>query len=237
MERWAVATPRVSVDRSAAEAAGLTDTDIDEMIDRAAAQAQAYIAQEQSYLVDNPVVSLRYLRRAKAGFKSRARDYSTVRPSDLSRLPRVVSCTSARPIRGAISRRGSPIGLPSLRAQSLRHDLRRGRWSGPASGRNHRPAHQMELWRVLTLTAPSPRSLRSRRRRARREPQRSRSAGSIRALTPEDDLERAIRERIGAGRAPRPSGADSYFDRVSGGVGGGAAALSERYRKLKEGRR
>ncbi len=58
MERWAVATPRVSVDRSAAEAAGLTDTDIDEMIDRAAAQAQAYIAQEQSYLVDNPVVSV-----------------------------------------------------------------------------------------------------------------------------------------------------------------------------------
>ena len=53
-------------------------------------------------------------------------------------------------------------------------------------------------------------------------------------LTPEDDLERAIRERIGAGELPDQA-ARSYFDRVSGGVGGGAAALSERYRKLREG--
>jgi hypothetical protein len=51
-------------------------------------------------------------------------------------------------------------------------------------------------------------------------------------LTPEDDLERAIRERIGAGELPEEA-ARSYFDRVSAGLGGGATALSERYRRLR----
>jgi hypothetical protein len=43
VERWAVATPRISVNRSMAEEMGLTDHDIDTMIDRAAAQAQGAI--------------------------------------------------------------------------------------------------------------------------------------------------------------------------------------------------
>ena len=56
LDRWAVPTPKVVVDRSTAEQIGLTDGDIDAMINDAEAQAQAFISSEQSYLVENSAV-------------------------------------------------------------------------------------------------------------------------------------------------------------------------------------
>jgi len=56
LDRWAVPTPKVVVDRAVAEQIGLTDGDIDAMIDDAEAQAQAFISAEQSYLVENSAV-------------------------------------------------------------------------------------------------------------------------------------------------------------------------------------
>ena len=56
LERWAIPTPKVKVDRSQAEQQGLTDSDLNAMIDDAADQAQAFLATEQSYLVESPVI-------------------------------------------------------------------------------------------------------------------------------------------------------------------------------------
>ena len=53
-------------------------------------------------------------------------------------------------------------------------------------------------------------------------------------ITPEDELERSIRSRIGAGELPEEA-SRSYYDRVTGSMGGGAAALSERYRRQLRG--
>jgi hypothetical protein len=56
LDRWAAPTPKVVVDRAVAEQIGLTDGDIDAMIDDAEAQAQAFISAEQSYLVENAAI-------------------------------------------------------------------------------------------------------------------------------------------------------------------------------------
>ena len=57
LDRWAVPTPKVKVDRSQAESLGLSDADIDAMVEDAEGQAQAFISAEQSYLVENGAVS------------------------------------------------------------------------------------------------------------------------------------------------------------------------------------
>ena len=56
LDRWAVPTPKIVVDRSQGEAMGLTDSDINAMIDEAEGQAQSFLATEQSYLVETGVV-------------------------------------------------------------------------------------------------------------------------------------------------------------------------------------
>ena len=57
VDRWAIPTPKVKVDRSMGEQQGLTDSDIDAMIDDAEEQIQSFISAEQQYLVENPVIS------------------------------------------------------------------------------------------------------------------------------------------------------------------------------------
>jgi hypothetical protein len=56
LERYAVPTPRITVDRSAAELNGYSDGDIDAMVDDGEAQAQAMISGERQYLIQNEVI-------------------------------------------------------------------------------------------------------------------------------------------------------------------------------------
>ena len=56
LDRWAVPTPKVTVDRSVAEQQGYTQSDIEVMIDEAEAQAQNFLSSEQSYLVESSAV-------------------------------------------------------------------------------------------------------------------------------------------------------------------------------------
>ena len=56
LDRYAVPTPRITVDRAAAELGGYSDGDIDAMIDDGEAQAQALIAGERQYLIENEVI-------------------------------------------------------------------------------------------------------------------------------------------------------------------------------------
>lgn len=55
--RWTAPTPVVKVDRSAIEASGYSDEDVDTMIQNAAIQASNYASLEQSFLVANAVIS------------------------------------------------------------------------------------------------------------------------------------------------------------------------------------
>lgn len=68
LDRWAIPTPKVSIDRSVAELQGLSDGDIDSMIDDAEAQAQAFISAEQSYLVENAAVKFESYGSAVSNF-------------------------------------------------------------------------------------------------------------------------------------------------------------------------
>jgi hypothetical protein len=233
MERWAVATPRVSVDRSAAEAAGLTDTDIDEMIDRAAAQAQAYIAQEQSYLVDNPVVSFDTFGEQKL---DSSHALATIAQCDhqislaflASFMHLGVTDTGSRSV-GEVHLsvfRRSALNLCDMVAAAVSGEDRRG---GGTIGRlikwNYGECNPSQLPRLVHSGLDADELAESLNALA--------PLVQFGLLTPEDDLERAIRERIGAGELPEQA-ARTYYDRVAGGLGGGAAALSERYRKLRE---
>ena len=56
LDRYAVPTPRITVDRAAAELGGYSDGDIDAMIDDGEVQAQALIAGERQYLIENEVI-------------------------------------------------------------------------------------------------------------------------------------------------------------------------------------
>ncbi len=57
LEKWAVPTPIVKVNRQAIDQMGISNGDVDAMINEAQQQAQAYVVQEQSYLVENNIVS------------------------------------------------------------------------------------------------------------------------------------------------------------------------------------
>jgi hypothetical protein len=56
LERWALPTPKIVIDRSEAEMQGLTDSDLNKMYDEAIDQAEAFLATEQSYLMESPVI-------------------------------------------------------------------------------------------------------------------------------------------------------------------------------------
>ena len=234
MERWAVATPRVAVDRSAAEAAGLTDTDIDEMIDRAAAQAQAYIAQEQSFLVDNPVVSFQTFGEQKldsshalATIKECDHQLSMAFLASFMNLGTTdTGSRSVGEVHLSVFRR-SALNLCDMISSTVGGMDRRG---GGTIGRllkwNYGECAPSQLPRLVHSGLDADELAESLAALA--------PLVQFGLLTPEDDLERAIRERIGAGELPEEA-ARTYFDRVSAGLGGGATALSERYRAMKRG--
>lgn len=56
LERYAVPTPKITIDRAAAELGGYSDGDVDAMVDDGEAQAQAMIAGERQYLIENEVI-------------------------------------------------------------------------------------------------------------------------------------------------------------------------------------
>lgn len=56
VERWAIPTPKVVVDMEIAERSGFTQGEITAMIQEAEAQARDYIAQEQGYLIENTAI-------------------------------------------------------------------------------------------------------------------------------------------------------------------------------------
>jgi len=228
LDRWAVPTPKVKVDRSQAEALGLSDGDIDAMIEDAEAQAQSFISAEQSYLVENSAVSFdTYASQpnlyASGPIEIIAKCDSQIASAFLTQFADLgnteTGARSVGEIHLSVFRR-SAINLCDLVASQVSGVDRRG---GGTIGRLIRwnyglvdPSKLPKLTHTGLDTDDLAESL-------------GMLPGLVQSglLTPDDELERAIRERLGAGDLPEDA-QRSALERTSAVKGGGAlASLTE----------
>ena len=234
VDRWAVPTPRVKVDRSVAELHGLTDADINAMIDDAEAQAQAFLSAEQSYLVDNPVVSFDQYASAPNLYAQGPLDIikecdNQISQAFLAQFANLgITDTGSRSVGEvhlSVFRRAA-INLLDIVASVVSGVDRRG---GGTIGRlirwNYGPIDPSKLPR-LTHTGLDTDDLAESLAML---PQLV-TAG---LLTPDDELERAIRERLGAGDLPEEAQRSAIERTVS--ASSGIAALAEAARRRRNG--
>ena len=227
-DRWAVPTPRVKVDRSVADMHGLTDSDINAMIDDAEAQAQAFLSAQQSYLVDNPVVSFDQYAAAPNLYAQGPLDIirecdNQISQAFLTQFANLgISATGARSV-GEVHLtvfRRAAINLCDLVASAVSGVDRRG---GGTIGRlirwNYGPIDPSKLPRLVHTGLDTDDLAES----LGMLPQLVTSG----LLTPDNDLERAIRERLGAGDLPEEAQRSALERTVSAASGGGVAALAE----------
>ena len=228
LDRWAVPTPKVKVDRSQAESIGLSDGDIDAMIEDAEAQAQSFISAEQSYLVENSAVSFdTYAAQpnlyASGPIEIISKCDSQIASAFLTQFADLgnteTGARSVGEIHLSVFRR-SAINLCDLVASQVSGVDRRG---GGTIGRLIRwnyglvdPSKLPKLTHTGLDTDDLAESL-------------GMLPGLVQSglLTPDDELERAIRERLGAGDLPEDA-QRSALERTSAVKGGGAlASLTE----------
>ena len=232
VDRWAVPTPRVKVDRSVAEMQGLTDSDINAMIDDAEAQAQAFLSAEQSYLIDNPVVSFDQYAATPNLYAQGPLDIirecdNQISQAFLAQFANLgITDTGARSVGEvhlSVFRRAA-INLCDIVASAVSGVDRRGggtigrliRWNyGPID-----PSHLPRLVHTGLDTDDLAESLAML-------PQLV-TAG---LLTPDNELERAIRERLGAGDLPEEAQRSAIERTVS--ASSGIAALAEAARRRR----
>ena len=228
LDRWAVPTPKVKVDRSQAEALGLTDGDIDAMINDAEAQAQLFISAEQSYLVENDAVSFETYAAQPNLYASGPLEIITKCDSQMSAAfltqfadlgNTETGARSVGEIHLSVFRRAA-INLCDLVAGQVSGVDRRG---GGTIGRLIRwnfglvdPSKLPKLTHTGLDTDDLAESL-------------GMLPGLVQAglLTPDDELERAIRERLGAGDLPEDAQRSALERTASLGGGGGVSALAE----------
>ncbi len=203
VDRWAIPAPKVKVDRSKAEMAGLTDADINGMVNEAEAQAQAFLSAEQSYLIENDVVTFDNYAAAPNLYAQGPLDIirecdNQISQAFLAQFANLgISDTGSRSVGEvhlSVFRRAA-INLCDLMASAVSGVDRRG---GGTVGRlvrwNYGAVDPSKLPR-LTHSGLDTDDLAD-------------ALGMLPALvqsgllTPDDDLERAIRERLGAGDLP-----------------------------------
>ena len=238
LDRWAVPTPKVVVDRAVAEQIGLTDGDIDAMIDDAEAQAQAFISAEQSYLVENSAVKFDTYAAtpnlyADGPINIITKCDSQIAAAFLAQFADLgnteTGARSVGEIHLSVFRRAA-INLCDLVASQVSGVDRRG---GGTIGRlirwNYGAVDPSKLPR-LTHTGLDTDDLAE---------SLAMLPGLVQAglITPDDELERIIRAKLGAGDLPEDA-QSSPLTRVatSGGGGGGVSALAEQLiRRRKNG--
>ena len=228
VDRWAVPTPKVVVDRSQAESIGLTDGDIDAMVGDAEEQAQAFLSAEQGYLVENPAV--RFEHYAASGNLYADGPINIIKTCDhqiasafLSQFADLgVSDTGARSV-GEIHLnvfRQAAINLCDIVAAQVSGVDRHGagtigrliRWNYGAID----PSKLPKLIHTGLDTDDLASSMDA-------------LPGLVQAglLTPDDELERALRDRLGAGELPDDAQRSPMNRIATSGSSGGIAALSE----------
>ena len=228
-DRWAIPTPKLVIDRSQAESLGLTDGDIDAMINEGEGQAQALLATEQSYLVENPAVKFDTYSPANNFHVDGPLNIITKCDSQISAAfltqfadlgNTETGARSVGEIHLSVFRRAA-INLCDIVASAVSGIDRQGAGTiGRLIRWNYGLVDPSKLPR-LTHTGLDTDDL----------------ADSLAALpalvqagllTPDDELERAIRERLGAGDLPDDA-QRSPLSRVAAGGGGGAvSALTEK---------
>lgn len=228
LDRWAIPTPKVTVNRSEAENMGLTDGDIDAMVDDAEAQAQSFLSAEQSYLVENAAVSFTSYETSPYLYSQGPIDIvrlcdSQIAAAFLTQFADLgnteTGARSVGEIHLSVFRRAA-INLCDIIASQVSGVDRRG---GGTIGRLIRwnyglvdPSKLPKLTHTGLDTDDLAESL-------------GMLPGLVQSglLTPDDELERAIRERLGAGDLPEDAQRTALERTASLKGGGGVAALAE----------
>ena len=236
LDRWAVPTPKVRVDRSQAEMLGLTDGDIDVMINDAEAQARAFISAEQSYLVENTAVSFDTYAAtpnlyADGPINIITKCDSQIAAAFLTQFADLgnteTGARSVGEIHLSVFRRAA-INLCDLVASQVSGMDRRG---GGTIGRlvkfNYGPIDPSKLPR-LTHTGLDTDDLMDSMAMLPQLVQ----AG---LLTPDNELERALRERLGAGDLPEEAQRSAIERTSQSSGGGGVLGLTEAIMRRKRG--
>jgi hypothetical protein len=234
LDRWAIPTPKVTVNRSEAEAMGLSDGDIDAMVDDAEAQAQSFLAAEQSYLVENAAVTFSSYETSPYLYSQGPLDIikladSQIAASFLTQFADLgnteTGSRSVGEIHLSVFRRAA-INLCDLVATQVSGVDRRG---GGTIGRLIRwnyglvdPSKLPKLTHTGLDTDDLAESL-------------GMLPGLVQAglLTPDDELERAIRERLGAGDLPEDAQRSALERTSSIGSGGAMSSLTEQLIKRR----
>jgi hypothetical protein len=228
LDRWAVPTPKVVVDRSQAESIGLTDGDIDAMIDDAEGQAQAFLSAEQSYLVENAAVKFEQYAAtpnlyADGPINIITKCDSQIASAFLTQFADLgnteTGARSVGEIHLSVFRRAAINLCDIVAAQVSGIDRRGGGTIGRLIRWNYGAIDPSKLPK-LTHTGLDTDDLAD-------------SMGMLPGLvqsgllTPDDELERALRERLGAGDLPEDAQRSPMTRIAASGGGGGIAALSE----------
>lgn len=203
VERWIIPTPKITVDREIAERSGFTDGELKAMIDEAVQQAQAYLVQEQGYLVENTAIKYDSYGN-QAGFnpdgalKVIQECDNQISQSFMAQFMNLgISDTGSRSVGEvhlSVFRRAC-INFLDLIASSISGQDRRG---GGTIGRlinwNYGCIQPTKLPRLSHMGIDND---------ALSDALNSLpSLVQSQLLTPDDNLERAIRQRIGAGDLP-----------------------------------
>jgi hypothetical protein len=228
LDRWAIPTPKVTVDRSVAELQGLNDSDIDAMINDAEAQAQAFLAAEQSYLVENAAVKFD--------------TYSTT-PSLYSQGPLDIIKECDNQISQAFLAQFANLGITDTGSRSVGEIhlsmFRRAAINlcdivaSRVSGIDRSGAGTIGRLIKFNYGAVDPSKLPRLVHTGLDTDDLAESLGMLGPLvqygllTPDDELERAIRERLGAGDLPEDAQRSALERTATANKGGGAALLAE----------
>jgi len=231
LEKWAVPTPIVKVNRQAIDQMGISSGDVEAMINEAQQQAQAYVVQEQSYLVENNIVSFDTYG-GSAGFDAGGAlqviqecDNQISQAFMAQFMNLGISDTGSRSVGEvhlSVFRRAC-INFLDLVASAISGQDRRG---GGTIGRlirwNYGNIETTKLPRLVhtgldaDALADALISLPS--------------LVQAQLLTPDDDLERAIRQKIGAGQLPMEATRTAQDRAVAQNP---ALAMAERLRAIR----
>ncbi len=240
VERWAVPTPVVKVNREAAEAGGYNQEQVEALIDQAESQALAYVSAESSYLVEpSAVVSFESYGASgelnvggvEAAIAMCDTQIATSMMTQMINLG--VTDTGSRSVGEVHANlfRRSCVNLLDTVSNAVSGPDRAGggtigRLARFNFGAHIRPA---QLPRLVHTGLDSD--------------QLAESLINLPALvtggllTPDDELESAIRQRIGVTSELTEENQRSALERTSAGMGAGAAptALAEQYIRLRRG--
>ena len=228
VDRWAIPTPVVKVDRSQAESQGLTDGDIEAMIDDAEEQARSFISTEQSYLVETGAVKFDTYAMQSNLYASAPLEIITKCDSQISSAflaqfadlgNTETGARSVGEIHLSVFRRAA-INLCDIVTSTINGVDRRG---GGTVGRlikwNYGAVDPSKLPRLVHTGLDTD--------------DLAESLNTLPALvtagllTPDDELERAIRDRLGAGELPEDAQRSAIERTIQAKGGGGVSALAE----------